>query len=119
MRAVRGAFVQLLVSVPSARVAAQLSQALLESRLCACAQTLGPVTSRYHWQGTLQRSREWLLLLKTRTALQARVEREIRRLHPYEVPEILALPLLSGHAPYLAWLQRECATGRTSSRRSK
>lgn len=119
MRAIRGAFVQMLVSAPSARVAARLSQALLEARLCACAQTLGPVTSRYRWQGRLHRSREWLLLIKTRAALQGRVERQIRRLHPYDVPEILALPLLSGHAPYLAWLQRECATGRAASRRSR
>lgn len=119
MRAVRGAFVQVLVSVPSARLAATLSHALLEQRLCACAQTLGPVSSRYRWQGAVRRAREWLLLLKTRPGLLTQVEREIRRLHPYEVPEILVSPLQHSTAPYLAWLQRECVSGRAPSRRSR
>ena len=119
MRAVRGAFVQVLVTVPTPRVAARLSRVLLEARLCACAQTLGPMTSRYRWKGKLRQSREWLLVLKTRSALQARVEREIRRAHPYEVPEILSVPLVGGHAPYLAWLQRECVNGRDASSRPK
>ena len=110
MRAARGAFVQVLVAVPSARLAADLSRRLLQQRLCACAQTLGPVTSRYRWQGKLEQAREWLLLLKTRTALLSRLEREIRRHHPYQVPEILALPVQSGSASYMEWLQRECAT---------
>ena len=81
MRAARGAFVQVLVAVPSARLAADLSRRLLQQRLCACAQTLGPVTSRYRWQGEVEQAREWLLLLKTRTALLSRLEREIRRQH--------------------------------------
>ncbi|HZM14983.1 MAG TPA: divalent-cation tolerance protein CutA [Candidatus Krumholzibacteria bacterium] len=110
MRSARGAFVQVLVAVPSARLAARLSRSLLQQRLCACAQTLGPVTSRYRWRGRLEQAREWLLLLKTRRVLLAAVEREIRRQHPYEVPEILALPVQSGSAPYLEWLQRECAS---------
>ena len=109
--------VQVLVAVPSARVARRISEGLLEKRLCACAQTLGPVTSQYRWKGRLESAREWLLLIKTRASLSTTVVSEIRRLHPYEVPEILVLPVSGGHGPYLDWLRRETAS--TPRARSK
>ena len=115
----RSRALQVLVAVPSPAVARGLSEDPLARRLCACAQTLGPVTSRYRWKGKLETAREWLLVLKTRSALQSRVEREIRRAHPYEVPEILSVPLVGGHAPYLAWLRRECVNGRDASSRPR
>ena len=101
--------VQVLVAVPSARVARRISEGLLEKRLCACAQTLGPVTSQYRWKGKLESAQEWLLLIKTRASLSTAVQSEIQRLHPYEVPEILVLPVIGGHASYLDWLRQETA----------
>ncbi len=108
VQAARGRFVQVVVSVPSTRVATKIARALLELRLCACAQTLGPITSHYRWKGKIERGREWLLVLKARATLLEPLEAEVRRLHPYDVPEILAVPIHSGHAPYLNWLRQEC-----------
>ncbi|HZL84667.1 MAG TPA: divalent-cation tolerance protein CutA [Candidatus Krumholzibacteria bacterium] len=119
MRPGRGAFVQVFVAVPSSRQATRIATRLLQLELCACAQTLGPMRSHYRWRGKLQHAREWLLLLKTRTVLLSDVEREIRRLHPHAVPEILAHAVTHGSAAYLDWLQHECASGRVASRRSK
>ena len=119
MRSGRGAFVQVFVAVPSSREATRIAARLLQLRLCACAQTLGPMRSHYRWQGKLQRAREWLLLLKTQRRLLDEVEREVRRLHPHAVPEILAHAVTQGSGPYLDWLQRECASETAASRRSK
>jgi periplasmic divalent cation tolerance protein len=96
--------VQVMVAVPSPAVARRVARALLQARLCACAQTLGPITSRYAWKGRLETTREWLLLVKTRATLSEAVRRQVLLLHPYEVPEILVVPVLRGHPPYLAWL---------------
>ncbi len=120
MRSAAGRFVQVMVSVPSTAVAARISEALLDGELCACAQTLGPITSRYRWKGELERSREWLLVLKTRTALLKKLETAVLELHPYDVPEILAVPVSAGHGPYLRWLEEStrAGTGRRRARRA-
>jgi periplasmic divalent cation tolerance protein len=111
--------VQILVAVPSPAVARRLSAALLDARLCACAQTVGPITSRYVWRGQRATTREWLLLVKTRRALFGAVERAVRALHPYTVPEIAATPLAPVHAPYLAWLvDATTAPARNAPRRT-
>jgi len=107
---------QVVVAVPSAAAGRRIGQALLEMRLAGCVQTLGPVTSRYRWKGKIESAREWLLLVKTRAAHQAALRREVRRLHPYEVPEILSLPAVGSHAAYLDWLWRE--TTRPAPRRT-
>jgi periplasmic divalent cation tolerance protein len=107
--------VQVFVSVPSARVAADISRVLLDAHLCACAQTLGPMTSRYRWKGRVERAREWLLLVKTERRQLRHVERCVRELHPYDVPEMLVVPVQAGYAPYLAWLRAQvspAASGR-------
>jgi periplasmic divalent cation tolerance protein len=98
------AALQVIVAVPNARVATEIGNALLAQRLCACAQTIGPITSRYRWQGKIETAREYLLLLKTRATLFAAVQQAVRRLHPYAVPEIAAQPLALVHEPYLNWL---------------
>ena len=97
--------IQVLVAVPSPTVARRIAQSLLQARLAACIQTLGPVTSRYTWEGKPESAREWLVLVKTRASRYEAVQLEIRRLHPYEVPEILALPVLRADPAYLAWLE--------------
>jgi periplasmic divalent cation tolerance protein len=100
--------VQVLVAVPSAAMAARLAGVLLDRRLVACAQSIGPVTSRYRWRGKTETAREWLLLLKTRRKLVAPVGAALRELHPYDVPELLVLPVSHGLDAYLDWLRREC-----------
>lgn len=106
--------VQLLLSVPNARVGTRIAKAVLEARLAACVQTLGPVTSRYRWKGRIEQARELLLLLKTRADRVEALEAEILRLHPYDVPEILVFPASGGHAAYLEWVRRESGPRRRS-----
>jgi len=114
--------VQVLVAVPSTAVATRIADALLDERLCACVQTLGPIASRYEWKGKRESAREWLLLVKTRAALFARVERAIRRLHPYELPEIVGLPMRPASRAYLDWVAlqtRAPRLGTAASRRPR
>ena len=74
------------------------------------AQIVGPIISTYRWQGKIETDEEWQCWAKTRGELFARVEEAIRRIHPYEVPEILAIPVVAGSAGYLAWLDAETET---------
>lgn len=106
------AALQVVVAVPDRRVADRMAAVLLSERLCACAQTVGPIQSRYRWRGKVESAREYLLVLKTRPALFAAVARTVRALHPYQVPEIVALPLAAVDAPYLAWLRAETRSSR-------
>jgi periplasmic divalent cation tolerance protein len=97
-------YIQVLTTVGSEEEAAKISGALLERRLAACVQTIGPITSRYHWQGKLAQEREWQCLAKTEATLYQQVEAAIRSLHSYEEPEILAIPILAGSSGYLDWI---------------
>jgi periplasmic divalent cation tolerance protein len=99
-----GEYVQVLTTVSSEEEAAKIGGDLLERRLVACAQTIGPITSRYRWRGKLEEGREWQLLAKTEAGLYPRVEAAIRDLHSYEEPEILAIPVLTGSKGYFDWI---------------
>jgi periplasmic divalent cation tolerance protein len=70
-------------------------------------QIVGPITSTYRWQGKIETSEEWQCWAKSRGELYAQIEQAIRRLHPYEVPEILAVPVVAGSDSYLKWLREE------------
>lgn len=111
------ALVQIGIAVPDAETAARISMTLLELQLCACAQTVGPVTSRYRWRGNLEIASEYLLLVKTRRSRYAAVEAAVRALHPYDVPEILATPVLAAWAPYAAWVAESTTAPRTRTAR--
>lgn len=95
------------VSTTTARKdeAEQIARALVEERLAACVQVIGPITSIYRWQGCVETSEEWLCLVKTRQDHYPQVEASIRKNHPYEVPEILAVQVVAGSPAYLAWLE--------------
>ncbi len=100
-------YIQVLTTIDDEAKAVQIARTLVEDRLAACVQVLGPMTSTYRWKGQVETSREWLCVAKTRQDLYARVEAAIRRVHSYEVPEILALPVVAGSRDYLAWLEGE------------
>jgi periplasmic divalent cation tolerance protein len=93
------------VTCPSAEKAAEIARALVEERLAACGNVVSAIRSIYRWEGKVEDDAEALLVLKTAwdrfEALRARV----LELHPYEVPEVIALPVEAGHAPYLAWIE--------------
>jgi periplasmic divalent cation tolerance protein len=101
----------LLVNAPPDRARA-IARALVERRLAACVNILPGVTSIYRWEGKIEEAAESMLFIKTRRELVAEVTAAVRALHPYAVPEIVAVPLASdrGNAAYLDWVYAETAT---------
>jgi periplasmic divalent cation tolerance protein len=97
-------YLQVLTTTGSEEEAERISAALVERRLAACVQVLGPVTSRYRWQGKVEQAQEWMCVAKTRASMFPSVEAAIRELHSYDEPEILATPIVAGSAGYLSWL---------------
>jgi periplasmic divalent cation tolerance protein len=102
-----GAAILVLTQLPDLASAQALARALVEARLAACVSVGAPVESLYHWRGQIETATEVPVVVKTRAARYAEVEAAIRARHPYELPEILAVPVLDGFAPYLDWLAAE------------
>ena len=96
-------------NVPNRDVAAQIAEALVGKRLAACVNVLAGCTSIYRWQGEIERSEEIPVLIKTRAVRFPEVEATIRHLHPYELPEIIAVPVTQGLPEYLQWVAEETA----------
>jgi periplasmic divalent cation tolerance protein len=97
-------FIQVLTTVERREEAERIARSLVEKRLAACVQIVGPIASTYRWKGEVETAEEWQCLVKTRRDLYPQVERGIRLLHSYAVPEIIATPIIAGSADYLAWL---------------
>jgi periplasmic divalent cation tolerance protein len=97
--------VQVLTTVASEEEAGRIAGILVERRLAACVQVVGPVVSRYRWQGKIEEGREWQCLAKTTRAAYEAVEAAIREVHCYDEPEIIATPIVAGSAGYLAWIE--------------
>lgn len=100
-----------LVTTPSAEQAAALARSLVEEGLAACGNVLPGVRSIYRWQGAVCDEQEALLVLKTQRAAFEALRARVVALHPYECPEVIALPIEAGHAPYLAWIAGNVAAG--------
>jgi periplasmic divalent cation tolerance protein len=100
-------FIQVLTAIGSKDDAQKIAASAVGKRLAACAQVIGPITSTYWWQGAIETAEEWLCLLKTREDLYTDLEQDIRANHPYDVPEIVAMPVVAGNASYLAWILGE------------
>ncbi|MES9847768.1 MAG: divalent-cation tolerance protein CutA [Candidatus Thiodiazotropha sp.] len=96
----------ILCTAPDRETALKLSRSLLEQRLAACVNLSPPVTSVYHWQGKLEESEEILLLIKTTKQQYNNVEARLRAQHPYELPEIIAVPVEQGLDDYIDWVER-------------
>ncbi|MEN6404996.1 MAG: divalent-cation tolerance protein CutA [Thermoguttaceae bacterium] len=103
-------YIELITTVERRDDARRIAQALVEKRLAACVQLVGPIESVYRWQGKIETTQEWQCRAKTRRDRYDAVERAIREIHPYEVPEILAFPVVAGSADYLAWLDDAVAS---------
>ena len=96
-----------LTTLPSAEAAAELAKAVVEEKLAACANLLPAVRSIYRWQGRVQDESEVLVLFKTRQEHFERLKARLLELHPYEIPEVLAVPVEQGYQAYLDWLGQE------------
>jgi periplasmic divalent cation tolerance protein len=99
--------VQLVLVTCAADQADALAAALVRERLAACVSAVRGVASTYRWKGRVRRDPETLLLIKTRRALLKKLRARVVELHRYEVPEVIAVALEGGHAPYLDWVRRE------------
>ena len=91
------------VTAGSKAQAQDISRQLLEDKLAACVGTIG-VESVFQWKGKIENAKEILLIIKTKKSLFRKLEKKVKSLHRYEVPEIIALPIISGHKPYLKWI---------------
>lgn len=104
MAAAPPAAIVVLVTCPSQAVGEKIGQALVEARLAACVNIMPRITSFYRWEGKVVRDREVLLVVKTRPARFAALRRRVVSLHPYTLPEIIALPVRAGLPAYLDWI---------------
>lgn len=96
-----------LTTCESSADAERIAGVLLQQRLAACVNILPGAKSIYRWQGKIENAAELLLLIKTRRGLFEQLSAELARIHPYEVPEVVALPMIAGSAAYLGWLEKE------------
>ena len=99
-----------ITHTPDRDVAQKIARALIERKLAACVNILAECTSVYRWQGKLETATEVPLLIKTRAAIYGDVEAAIKNLHPYELPEIVAVPIERGLPAYLEWVNAETVT---------
>ncbi len=102
-----GKFIQVLTSAGTKEDAQKIAQSVVEKRLAGCVQVVGPITSTYWWDGKLETAEEWLCIIKSRKDLYKELEKTIQQIHPYKVPEILAVPVVEGNKSYLEWLDGE------------
>nr|XP_054510258.1 protein CutA homolog [Agelaius phoeniceus] len=93
------------VTCPNLSVATELARSLVQQRLAACVNIIPGVTSVYTWQGKLEEDSEVLLMIKTRSSRVPALSDFVRSHHPYEVPEVVALPVAQGNPPYLRWVR--------------
>jgi len=87
--------------------ARRVARALVDTRVCACVNIIPGIQSIYRWQGSIQEEAEWMLIIKTTRELFDRLSVELRKNHSYEIPEVIAIPIVEGNPDYLKWIDRE------------
>src|SRR3990170_2374591 len=102
-------YIIVLVTTPSKQEAEKITQHLLDSKLIACGNIIGPICSIFRWSGKMEKVEEYLTVMKSRRDLFEKLVEAVKALHSYEVPEILALPIVEGSKAYLDWLE-SCLT---------
>jgi periplasmic divalent cation tolerance protein len=110
------------VMAANLKEASSIGRALVEDRLAACVNVISSVRSIYRWRGAIEESDECLMLIKTTSSSYPRLEKRVKQLHSYEVPEVIAMPLINGSAEYLKWVidsVTEPATPSSARRRRK
>lgn len=98
-------YIQVITTVEKRAYAEKIAGILVENQLAGCVQIMGPLTSIYRWKGRVESAEEWQCIIKSRQDLYGEIEEAIRSVHPYEVPEIIAVPLAQGSKDYLDWLK--------------
>ena len=98
-------FIQVFTTVEKREDARKIAEVVVGRRLAACVQVVGPIGSTYWWRGKIEDAEEWLCLMKTRKELYGKLEAAVKSVHPYEEPEIIALPIVEGSEGYLRWIE--------------
>jgi len=101
------AIIQMITTINDRTKAEEIGRRLVGEKLAACCQITGPIRSIYRWKGKIEENDEWYIVMKTKESLYHLTEEAIRRMHPYEVPEIIAIPIVAGSGEYLEWLRGE------------
>lgn len=104
-------YILVLTTIGSEEEAARLGRSLVERRLVACVNDVGPIRSFFRWKGKLEDASEHLLLLKTRSDRYAELEAALQELHPYDVPEVIAVHIEDGSRAYLSWIDENVQSG--------
>ena len=100
-------YIQVTTTTENKAQAKTIAQYLVEAKLAACVQIIGPIKSIYRWKGKVENAQEWLCLIKTQDDLYNKVEAAIKSHHSYETPEIVAVPIIKGSKKYLKWIEDE------------
>ena len=100
-------YIQVFTTAENKDDAKKIARDLVEKRLVACAQVIGPIMSTYRWKGKIEEEEEWLCILKSRYESYEKLEERIKSIHPYEEPEILALSVVKGSRGYLEWMDQQ------------
>lgn len=100
-------YIQISTTTETREEAQRIARYLVDQKLAACVQITGPIESIYRWKGKVETASEWLCLIKTRESLFKKVDAAIKKLHSYETPEIIAVPIVKGSKEYLKWLNEE------------
>jgi len=98
-------YVVVIITTPNKEEALKIVRSLLKERLIACANIVGPVSSLFWWQGKVDEENEFLVFMKSHNSLFDRLSERVKEIHSYDVPEIIALPIIEGSPPYLDWLK--------------
>ncbi|MEO0228341.1 MAG: divalent-cation tolerance protein CutA [candidate division WOR-3 bacterium] len=97
-------YIQVFTTVKKKEDAERIARIVVEKRLAGCVQILGPIKSIYWWKGKIESAEEWLCIIKSKKELYPELEKTIKENHPYETPEIIAMPIIAGYEGYLKWL---------------
>ena len=100
-------FIQVITTTATKGDAEKIAASLVEKRLAACVQIVGPLQSTYRWKGKIEQAEEWQCLIKSRQDLFCDLEQVIKKIHPYKIPEIIALTIVAGSNDYRRWLRDE------------
>ncbi len=98
-------YIQVLITIDEKEKAEEIAEELIGERLAACVQIVGPIESTYIWEGSVQEAKEYMCIAKSEMDLYAKLERTVKEIHPYENPEIIAVPIVEGSKEYLSWLE--------------
>jgi periplasmic divalent cation tolerance protein len=99
-------FIVVILTTGSKEEAEKITRQLLDNKLIACGNIVGPIVSLFHWSGKIESSEEYLILMKSRADLFEKLTEMVKSLHSYEVPEIIAVPVVKGSSDYLEWVSK-------------